>query len=237
VIHLTHPANTLGAEINLAAQATQTRRDGAGARVSDVRRLICCAGYGDPNRSSDPNIGWTVNTTCVPIAAGAGAVDATLADPVALYMNGLQAGVISGPSGEALDAWFRFVRGGPGLGLMAVLEPPPGAAFGLDQVNVGGVPLKSGGQVAAAIDMVLYAKVKPHAGALPALVACATHCCMPSGTSPGALEAVSFALAGAGDPCGQGLVDPYPEIAAMAHARELSVMAPAAVGRTRRAGG
>jgi hypothetical protein len=237
VMHLTHPANTLGAEINLAAQATRTRRDHAGARVGDVRRLICCAGYGDPNRSSDPNIGWTVNTTCVPIAAGAAAVDATLADPVALYINGLQEGVVTGPSGEALDDWFRFVRGGSGLGLMAVLEPPPGAAFGLDQVSVGGVPLRSGGQVAAAIDMVLYAKVKPHSGAPPPPVTCSTHCCMPAGTSPGALEAASFSVAAAGDPCGQGLVDPYPDVAAPAHARELGMAAPVPARRTRRAGG
>jgi len=39
VMHLTHPANSLGAEINLAARATVMRMDGQGIRVTDVRKF------------------------------------------------------------------------------------------------------------------------------------------------------------------------------------------------------
>jgi hypothetical protein len=213
VMHLTHPANTLGAEINLAAFATLTRKDNTGARVTDVRRLVCCAGYGVANRSSDPSIGWNVNTTCVPLAAGSSAVDATLANPVALYMNGLQAGALTGPAGEALDQWFQFKRGTAGMGLLAILEPPQGAPFGLDQVSVKGVPLQFGGQVAESIDMVLYAKAKPRTGVAQALVACSSHCCMPAGTPPAKLPSINLTQPQVGaDPCSSGQMDAYPEI-------------------------
>ncbi|HEX5264842.1 MAG TPA: hypothetical protein VFW13_15025, partial [Phenylobacterium sp.] len=163
VMHLTHHANSLGAEIDLAAKATVVRGNG-GVRVTDVRQLACCSDFGDPNRSSDPNIGHAVNTSCTPVD-GSPAQDVTLANPVALYIDGLAPGTITGPNDEPLDNWFTFVRGATGHGLMAVLAPPAGAAFGLDQVKVKGIPLAYGGQVAEAIQMVLYAKIRPHAGA------------------------------------------------------------------------
>jgi hypothetical protein len=219
VMHLTHPANTLGAEINLAAVASQTVKDNTGARVTDVRRLVCCAGYGDANRSSDPLIGWNVNTTCVPIAAGGAVLDATLADPVALYMDGLQPGFLTGPSGESLDGWFQFRRGAPGKGLLAVLEAPAGAGFGLDQVLVKGVPLTRGGQIAEIINMVLYAKAKPHTGNAPSLVGCTSHCCMPAGTAPAKIPSTNLNQprdrnTGLAAPCRNGDVNAYPEITA-----------------------
>lgn len=210
VMHLTHPANTLGAEINLAAFATIPREDTPGARVSDVRRLICCAGYGNANRSSDPSIGFAVNTTCVPLTAGSAIMTATLADPVGLYMNQLQAGVLTGPNGEALDNWFQFVRGNAGKGLMAVVEPPSGSAFGLDRVLVKGVPLQRGGQIAEAIDMVLYAKVASHAGPAPSLQACTNVCCMPAGTPAASIKNIN--LAQPNGACKSPSVPAYPEL-------------------------
>ena len=236
VMHLTHPANTLGAEINLAAFATPTRRDNAGNRVTDVRRLACCGGFGDPNRSSDPNIGWNVNTACVPIAAGPTA-DATLADPVALYMNDIQDGMLTGPAGEDLKSWFQIKRGRLGMGLLAVLEPPAGSAFGLDQVSVKGLRLQFGGQVAAVIDMVLYAKVKPHTGTAPPLISCASHCCMPADTTPDQIDNIN--LNQPNGPCANGEIDVYPEITPQAAAMAATIGAARpqkAPGGTRRAG-
>jgi hypothetical protein len=225
VMHLTHPANTLGAEINLAAIASVPRKDSSGKRVEDIRRLACCGGFGDPNRSSDPSIGFAVNTTCLPLAAGGAAQDATLADPVALYMDGLQEGTITGPQDEPLDSWFNFVRGRKGRGLMAVLEPPAGAAFGLDQVKVKGVPLQRGGQVAEVIDMVLYAKVNPHAGAVPSLTSCARTCCMPAGTPPAKIKTINLNQPRNGFTCGATQTQAFPELpppthAAVAHAMQ-----------------
>jgi hypothetical protein len=195
VMHLTHPANTLGAEINLAARATVLRRDVAGNRITDVRHLACCSNFGDANRSSDPNIGSAVNTNCV-TPDGQIIQDVTLADPVALYLDHLQDGVLTGPDpdDEPLDDWFKIVRGVRGRGLMAVLAPPAGAAFGLDKVKVKGVDLAFGGQVAEAIQMVLYAKVRPHlgtAGAVP-MYGCTKQCCAPVGTPQAKYKNINF---------------------------------------------
>jgi hypothetical protein len=211
-MHLTHPANTLGAEINLAAFATVPHRDRNGQRVDDVRRLICCAGYGNANRSSDPSIGFAVNTTCVPLASGGAVQKATLANPVGLYMKALQTGVLTGPNGESLDSWFRFVRGQPGSGLMAVLEAPAGATFGLDKVKVKNVPLQWGGQVAEAIDMVLYARTSPSGFPPPSPRTCTSDCCMPAGTQPQHIKDVNLTQIDAGAGCGAGGVPSYPEL-------------------------
>lgn len=218
VMHLTHPANTLGAEINLAAFASVLHKDHNGQRVDDVRRLICCAGYGNANRSSDPSIGFAVNTTCVPLAAGAHPKDTTLANPVGLYMNGLQAGVLTGPGNVPADTWFRFVRGAPGMGLMAVLEAPAGSTFGLDQLFVKGVPLTHGGQVAEAIDMVLYAKVAAHSGAIPALQSCSSDCCMPNGTTPQQIKDINLDQVDSSGSCAAGETRAFPELAPAAPA-------------------
>lgn len=91
-------------------------------------------------------------------------------------MQGLQPNSLTGPNDQPIDDWFTFVRGSAGRGLMAVLTPPAGAFFGLDQVKVKGIKLEFGGQGAECIDMVLYAKVAPAASAAPGLVTCSGHC-------------------------------------------------------------
>lgn len=216
-IHLTHPANTLGAEINLAAVASVPRRNADGQRVTDVRPLICCAGYGDANRSSDPTIGWGVNTTCLGVAPGSVAQAATLADPVGLYMRGLQQNSLTGPNDEPLDHWFNFVRGSAGHGLMAIVAPPAGSPFGLDQIKVKGIKLEFGGQIAECIDMVLYAKVSPAPGAAAGMVACTGHCCMPSGTKPAHIKDINLGQPRDGAPCGDQMVEVYPGLLPTTH--------------------
>jgi hypothetical protein len=192
VMHLTHPANTLGAEINLAARATVLRKAGNGARITDVRRLACCSTFGDANRSSDPTIGQAVNLTVLPPQAGVASARVTLANPVGLYMNKIRPGALTDDQGNPLDNWFRFERGVAGRGLMAVVEPPAGSAIGFDRVQVLGVPLDRGGQLAAVIQMVLYAKAAPASGAAPALEFCEEHCCMPKGTPPQKIKDVNL---------------------------------------------
>jgi len=183
-IHLTHYANTLGAEINLAARATIPRIDSNGHRITDVRRFACASNFGDPNRSSDPNIGTGVNLTVLPAAGGATARSITLANPVALYLDQIASGVITDQDDNPLPGWFRIKRGVPGRGLMAILEPPPGAAFGLDKVFVDGQPLTHGGQVAEQIQMVLYAKTADLMKPVPPLQRPVNHCCMPANGKP-----------------------------------------------------
>ena len=54
IMHLIHPSNTLGAEMDIAAQATVLRKDENGDRISNYQDLINCSQYGNPGRNSDP---------------------------------------------------------------------------------------------------------------------------------------------------------------------------------------
>jgi hypothetical protein len=53
IIHLIQPANTLGAEIDIAAQATVIRKDSQGKIITNSDQLIRCSQYGNPNRNPD----------------------------------------------------------------------------------------------------------------------------------------------------------------------------------------
>jgi hypothetical protein len=210
VMHLTHPANTLGAEINLAARATIPRRDINGKRVTDVRRFACGSNFGDPNRSSDPNIGLGVNLTVLSAAAGSAAMSITLANPVGLYINNIKSGIITDEDDNPVSGWFTIVRGVAGRGLMAVLEPPAGAGFGMDKLHVLGKPLTHGGQVAEQIQMVLYAKTANLGHAIPQSQACVNHCCRPDNSIP--VDLVNLDPVGRGAKCGNGSRDAFPEL-------------------------
>jgi len=56
IIHLIQPANTLSAEIDIAAQATVIRKDAQGKVITSSDQLIRCSQYGNPNRNSDPTV-------------------------------------------------------------------------------------------------------------------------------------------------------------------------------------
>ncbi|MTE01682.1 hypothetical protein GIY56_15440 [Paracoccus sp. YIM 132242] len=180
VMHLTQRANTLGAEINLAARATVLRRDASGKRITDSRRLICSSGYGDPNRSSDPNIGYNVNMAAVPPGATK-PMSITLANPVGLYMDDIDPR-LTDDKGEPLIGWFQFVRGHRGKGLMAVLEPPDGDKRTLEDVRVDGEKLVSGAQVAGLIQMVLYAATADLGAPMPPMDKPVYRACVKKGT-------------------------------------------------------
>jgi hypothetical protein len=174
-MHLTHPSNTLQAEVRLAADATIQRPAAASARS-----LVCCAGYGDVNRSSDPLIGLAVNQ------AVAGGNSVTLADPIGLYIAELNQAALSVP-----DAW-RATRGSQANGriLRARIDVPP------EGLEVGGVPLTHGGQVAEHIQMVLTGLVTSAPGSPPTVRACEATCC----TNP---DRTDFRLVvGIGEDCG-----------------------------------
>ncbi|MBU5351953.1 hypothetical protein KQI74_06665 [Paenibacillus barcinonensis] len=141
-MHLTHPANTLSAEINLAADATILRKNGEGAIISDQNELIRCAGYGIEKRASDPLIGGEVNAL-----ARQGAL-ITLKNPVGLYMSEPNtSGWTSPDNSDPLDYW-KVVRGGPGLAVRAVYEVPSNKEFLVGDIEIGGRPIEFGGQIA-----------------------------------------------------------------------------------------
>ncbi|WP_143175338.1 hypothetical protein [Cryptosporangium aurantiacum] len=154
-MHLTHPANTLGAEVNLAARASILRQRN-GNLLTDSVDLINCAGYGDPGRSSDPNIGATVN------AAVREGNAVTLRAPVGLYIDSVNLDGWTTPDGQALDpAWWRIERGTPEMILRARFAPPAGSRWTVSDVEIAGVPIEYAGQIAEHITMKLYASAVP----------------------------------------------------------------------------
>ncbi|KIW87786.1 uncharacterized protein Z519_11760 [Cladophialophora bantiana CBS 173.52] len=88
ITHLVQGANTLRAEINIAAQATILRKTASGNPVSNSDQLIRCSGFGDPDRNSDPRIGYGINQ----LASQGNAV--SLKDPVAIYITDLDTGTL-----------------------------------------------------------------------------------------------------------------------------------------------
>lgn len=102
-MHLTHPANTLGAEINLAARAAVVRAGADDAPITDQEELICCSGYGDVNRSSDPSIGAGVN------GLARNGLSISLADPVGLYIAGINLGAFEVPRARTSAAHGRSI--------------------------------------------------------------------------------------------------------------------------------
>ena len=180
IMHLTQGNNTLGAEINLAARATVLRRDHAGNRITDARRLISSSAFGSPDRSSDPNIGQGVNLTAVP-DGGTKALSITLANPVGLYMDE-PASRLTDADGRPLAGWFRFERGVKGKGLMAILEPPAGDTRTLADAFVDGERLESGAQVAGLIQMVIYAATADLGAPMPPMDRPIFRACVAKGT-------------------------------------------------------
>jgi hypothetical protein len=145
-MHLTHPSNTLGAEIALAADATVLRRRGS-RTLTDADELIRCAGYGVPERASDPRIGADVNA----LAREGYAI--TLANPVGLYIAGLDTQGWTRPDGRPVGDYLRIVRGTRTNALRAVYEVPAreragGQPFVVGDISIGGRTIEFGGQVA-----------------------------------------------------------------------------------------
>ncbi|PDZ59279.1 hypothetical protein [Bacillus thuringiensis] len=154
-MHLTHPSNTLGAEIRLAADATVLRKDRNGRILTRYDELIKCGNYGEPQRSSDPQIGGKVNDSARQHAF------ITLRNPVGLYIESLDTSGWKTPNGKDAQTYWRIVRGQVGqggkevLGVRAVFEIPPEEGFTVSDILIGTQPINHGGQIADNITMKL----------------------------------------------------------------------------------
>lgn len=172
VVHLTHWANSLDAEVRLASDSSLGWTQPAGA--VDPHRLICCAGFGGANRSSDPKIGSTV------YGLAAQGLSIALANPIGLYMQRFQLPGLRDPQGAAIPNALTFVRqsaNGQNI-LRAEVAPPAGANYTLDQCSLNGDRLRYGGQIARQITMSLFAIAKRIPGAASTPVAkCPATCC------------------------------------------------------------
>jgi hypothetical protein len=172
IVHLSHPANSLSAEVFLAGDATILRVDAAGAPVTDQAALICCAAYGGMNRSSDPTIGGKINEL---VRSG---LAITIADPVGLYIGEIDPQPIEIPGGIAFEDCWKVSRGDRvrRMILNAEFSLPEGSGFELEDVLVGGEPLRYGGQLAELITIVIHGLGLERSGPAPTR-ACEARCC------------------------------------------------------------
>jgi hypothetical protein len=173
-MHLTHQANTLGAEINLGADATSVFPVPAAPANTLPSRLICCAQFGGVNRSSDPLIGAGVN------GFASQGLSVTLANPVGLYMMEIAVGGLRNPQGAPIGPdGLRLVRASAdrSLILRAEIAPPAGASYTLDQCTFEGQPITGGGVIARRITMVLFGLAKRIPGRTALQGSCRTKCC------------------------------------------------------------
>lgn len=144
IMHLTQPANSLTAEIQLGGDAT-VLREAFDKPITEPDALMACAAYGGPNRCSDPTIGASVNNLA---ALG---FDVTLRNPVGLYMDHLDMTGWTKPNGDPVeDEYFKVLRGREDLNLIerAVFEVPAEEGFTVGDLRIGGDPIRYGGQLA-----------------------------------------------------------------------------------------
>jgi phosphatidylserine/phosphatidylglycerophosphate/cardiolipin synthase-like enzyme len=143
-MHLIQGANTLNAEIELAAAAT-IRRQRGGVEITDAQELILCSRYGEPGRNSDPFIGEQVN------ALARQKADITLNNPIGLYIEAFKptGSWKRRDTGQAVDAtkFWKFVRGRDDHFVRAVFEVPSDLGFVVGDITIDGRLVEFGAQI------------------------------------------------------------------------------------------
>lgn len=140
-MHMVQGANTLPAAVLLAAQATIVRGSGS-ELLTNPDDLIPCGVNADVDRNSDPLIVGDVNEL-----ARAGA-QVTLADPLGLYIDGLQTTGWEAPDGSDPFDFWTVTRGDPDHAVRAVYEVPPDRGFTVSEITINGTPIRSPSQIA-----------------------------------------------------------------------------------------
>ncbi len=198
-VHLTQPANTLGAEVRLAFDATYPY--GSPDLVTSDPDLACCAAYGGINRMSDPTIGAGVNTQVVSLGR-----KVALRNPIGLYIKGLRPNAFTLEGGapfEHQEESWEILRPKPAqvtdMIVRARFRVPDGITYKGKQLRVGdlfmqGEQIVFGGQVADAVTMIIYAIAISGAPSQPAR-ACRYSPCF-SAARPDFVQVVNF-----GQPC------------------------------------
>jgi hypothetical protein len=166
IAHLHSPPNSLVAEILLGGDGTVLRTDSAGRLLVEPDALICAAGYGGPNRNSDPTIGASVNAL-----ARLGAY-VTLRNPVGLYMDHVDLSGWEAPDGGDIQDFVQIVRGTPGMIERLVIAAPVGRKVNVGDLTIAGEPIRYGGQVAECITVKLVgvAHLLPSPEKRPAII-------------------------------------------------------------------
>lgn len=205
IVHLSHRANSLGAEINLAGVSGLARKKVDGSQVDgkDEEELLCCNQGGSPNRNSDPKISQQAYNLVH------GGSRYTLANPVGLYIAGVEESGLTLPDGSPVPReWWNVVRGHDlwtaqsSRVLRMELRPPAGEKLTLSQLRANGSLLKFPAQVARLLSVHLYVThwTRPGGGVGPS-VNCIGTCCRVTGTD---------ILLGSDGACGAGTELAFP---------------------------
>ena len=163
-VHLTQRANTLFAEINLAARAGQrfAVRKELGDAV-DRFTLTACGGYGAVNRNSDPTIGEGVNTLAL------SGFKCMVSNPVGLYVGEIDLSGFRDPNNTPVpqEQILTIHRGSqvdkrrlPRI-LRFSVHPPTDADYMLDQCTFDGHSLSTGGPIARKTTVIIHGVAMP----------------------------------------------------------------------------
>ena len=147
-MHLTHGANNLEAEVQIAVLATILRQKN-GEPVEDPDALTDCGQFGTAGRASDPRIGADVQG----LAQDGFAI--TLQNPVGLYITSFDSSGFKKPDGSDVGDYWKVVRGKKAAAadeaasvLHLVYEVPAGEGFVVGDITIGGRKIEFGGQIA-----------------------------------------------------------------------------------------
>jgi len=186
IMHLSHPANYLSAEIALAAGASVIQKDAQG-HVITVTDILCDKAGGDPERFSDPTIVSLINS----LARSQYSV--AIANPVALYIHDINPANFTFPAGYTLKDFWKVTRGDQATNhiLRAEFAAPAGVKLEDVKISANGYTgnLQYGGQIADCINMGIYGLgFKFPAAAAPAFSAMLLEDVIPGTLSKGHLK-------------------------------------------------
>lgn len=164
IAHLSQRSNTLGAAVQLAAEATVLRERG-GAPVLDQQDLVRCGNLGEPLRNSDPQIAAAVNRLA------AEGHEITLAAPPGLYITGLLTNGMTTPDGANPRDFWTVGRGDDDHILRGHFEVPEERDYSVSDIRIAGRPVRFGSQLAERVGVGLLVVSYP-AGHQPQRHAC-----------------------------------------------------------------
>lgn len=225
IVHLSHRANSLGAEVNLAGVSALARKKADGSTLSgaNAEELLCCNRGGEPNRNSDPLISQQAYAQVLQHYRY------TLANPVGLYIAGVGQGlVLPDNSTPVPPEWWRVVRGkdlwsaGSSRVLRLELEVPASEHLTVSDLLIGGNPVIYPGQVAELLSVHLFiTRWKRADASIGPVVRCVGTCCRKNGTQ----ELVSSKSGN----CRSGYSLAFPGLVAPAHANAFAAFVESAV--------
>jgi hypothetical protein len=149
-IHLVQQFNTLGAAVQLVAQSSIVR-EGPDGLLSNASDLIACGVVGGPGRNSDPLIIKEVNELARLKAS------VSLADPIGLYLGGLNTAGWKTPDGADPQSFWKVTRGDAEHAVRAVYAVPASRNYTVSDIAIDGVRIGSPSQIAERVSVKVVA--------------------------------------------------------------------------------